>query len=114
MVALHIHHELAVHPGRALGARFEAGEPICHIFPVSRGGLEAVTPDMRKLSENPELEGEYKAWSDSRNSFNKGLNDPNSDAVREKWQKLYFRGVCRFGRNGPEDHRSRLKLKPFG
>ncbi|ARS69176.1 hypothetical protein CN120_04660 [Sinorhizobium meliloti] len=67
-----------------------------------------------QLSENPELEGEYKAWSDSRNSFNKGLNDPNSDAVREKWQKSYFRGVCPAGRNGPEDHRSRLKLKPFG
>ncbi|MDW9842413.1 hypothetical protein GOB05_20840 [Sinorhizobium meliloti] len=69
---------------------------------------------MRKLSENPELEGECKAWSDSRNSFNKGLNDPNSDAVREKWQKSYFRGVCPAGRKGPEDHRSRLKLKPFG
>ncbi|MQW58129.1 DUF6065 family protein [Sinorhizobium meliloti] len=94
--------------------RFEPGEPICHIFPVSRGGLEAVTPEMRKLSENPELECEYKAWSDSRNSFNEGLNDPNSDAVREKWQKSYFRGVCPSGRNGPEDHRSRLRLKPFG
>ncbi len=113
MVALHIRHELAVHPGRALGARFEAGEPICHIFPVSRGGLEAVTRKCETVGD-PELEGEYKAWSDSRNSFNKGLNDPNSDAVREKWQKLYFRGVCRSGRNGPEDHRSRLKLKPFG
>ncbi len=83
-------HIEAVHPGRARG------------------------PEMRKLSEDPELEGEYKAWSDSRNSFNEGLNDPNSDAVREKWQKSYFRGVCPSGRTGPQDHRSRSRLKPFG
>jgi hypothetical protein len=81
---------------------------------VSRWGLEAVMPEMRKLSENRSLKANIRAWSDSLNSFNEGLNDPNSDAVREKWQKSYFRGVCPSGRNGPEDHRSRLRLKPFG
>jgi Family of unknown function (DUF6065) len=34
--------------------RFDAGEPICHIFPVRRGELETVEPELRQISEVPE------------------------------------------------------------
>ncbi|WP_157015509.1 DUF6065 family protein [Mesorhizobium xinjiangense] len=93
---------------------FEADEPICHLFPLGRGALEAVAPELRPLSENPELEAEFKTWSQSRNAFNEDLSDPDSDAARARWQKSYFRGVCPSGAPGPKDHRSRLRLKPFG
>lgn len=33
--------------------RFEKGEPICHIWPLRRGALEAVEPEVRPLSEAP-------------------------------------------------------------
>lgn len=35
--------------------RFEAGEPFCHVFPIQRGTLEDITPELHALSEAPEL-----------------------------------------------------------
>jgi hypothetical protein len=31
--------------------RFERGEPYCHLFPLRRGELERITPQLRSLSE---------------------------------------------------------------
>jgi hypothetical protein len=97
----------------SLRVRFEAGEPICHLFPVARGALEGVTPRIARLSDSPELEAEYQEWSRSRNEFNADLSDPASEAAQARWQKSYFRGVCPSGAKGPRDHRSKLRLKPF-
>ncbi|WP_271899178.1 DUF6065 family protein [Candidatus Phyllobacterium onerii] len=92
---------------------FNRDEPFCHLFPLARGNLESLMPEIRGLSENPELEREYKSWMESRNTFNTTLADPASQAARDKWQKSYFRGVAPSGAPGPRDHRSRLRLKPF-
>jgi len=93
--------------------RFEAGEPFCHLFPVRRGELEAFSPLIRTLSENPDLAGEHGRWSEDRNTFNADLNIPGSKAVQDQWQKNYFRGIMPSGRPAPEGHRSRLRLRPF-
>jgi hypothetical protein len=94
--------------------RFERGEPFCHLMPVRRGELETVEPEMRLLSENPELEREHKTWSANRVKFNTDLAEPGSGAQAEKWQKLYHRGLrTDGGPSGIDDHRTRLKLKPF-
>lgn len=92
---------------------FSADEPFCHIFPVKRGELEAISPTLRRLSEKPELEREYKLWSADRNHFNETLGEPGSKASQEKWQKSYFRGTCPSGKPGPEGHRSKLRLRQF-
>jgi len=92
---------------------FEEDEPFCHLFPISRGKLEEVAPEMRNLAENPELERDYKSWSASRNSFNADLAVHGSAAAQQEWQKSYFRGVTPSGSPGPAGHRSRLRLKPF-
>jgi hypothetical protein len=92
---------------------FDADEPFCHLFPLQRGSLESYTPSLRKLSEEPELEQEFRTWSDSRNRFNADLAKPDSRAVQDKWQKAYFRGVHLSGDAGTDDHRSRLRLRPF-
>ena len=55
---------------------FEAGEPFCHVFPVARREIESLEPRIAKLSENPQLESEHKAWSTSRNAFNASLSKP--------------------------------------
>jgi hypothetical protein len=39
---------------------FEKGEPYCHIFPVQLGALETIEPELRLLSENPELKREQR------------------------------------------------------
>lgn len=92
---------------------FEADEPYCHVFPLARDSLEEVAPRIRPMSENSELNREHQRWSESRNSFNATLIEPNSKAAKDKWQKSYFRGVSPSGPSGPNDHRSRLRLPPF-
>lgn len=94
--------------------RFEKGEPYCHVFPVRRGALEAIEPEMRALSEDLELKRAHDQWTASRNQFNTDLKQPSSEAVAERWQKLYYRGLDPSGeRTGPSDHHTRLRLKPF-
>ena len=94
--------------------RFEKDEPFCHLFPVRRGALEAIEPEMRTLSDDPELKRAHDQWTASRNQFNTDLKQPGSQAVVERWQKLYYRGLYPSGeRTGPSDHRTRLRLKPF-
>lgn len=93
--------------------QFEAGEPFCHLFPVRRGEIEELSPAVRKLSEKPDLEREYKFWAENRQTFNEDLNKPGSRAVRERWQKNYFRGMTPSGQPAPEGHRSRLRVCPF-
>jgi hypothetical protein len=80
---------------------------------VERGALERVEPEIRALSEAPQTEREYRAWSESRNGFNAGLEIPGSPAVRERWQKSYFRGQTPLGEPAPPTHQSRLRLRPF-
>lgn len=93
--------------------RFEQNEPFCHIFPIRRGQLESITPVARNLSDDPELERAHRDWSESRNSFNADLRQPESEAAKTRWQKSYFRGTSPDGAPGPDDHRSRLRLRKF-
>ena len=94
--------------------RFERDEPFCHVFPVGRSSLESIEPRVMQLSENPDLEQRYQRWSEGRNVFNAALHDRNSPAAQERWQKTYFRGLEPDGAHaGVEDHRSRIRLKPF-
>ncbi len=90
--------------------RFEQGEPFCHIFPVARGALEAVEPELRPLSATPELEAQHRQWAESRITFNAELAQRTDGA----WQKGYFRGLGPGGEPAPvAGHRNRLRLQPF-
>jgi hypothetical protein len=93
--------------------RFERGEPFCHIFPVKRGELATVQPEIKALSSEPELERQFKLWNESRTQFNAELQRPGSEAQAERWQKLYYRGLSPDGETAAEDHITRLRLKPF-
>lgn len=94
--------------------RFEQGEPYCHIFPVRCSTLEGIQPELQVLSADPELKAQHQAWSASRLQFNADLKQPGSEAQAEKWQKLYYRGLNPEGRATEiQEHRTRLKLKPF-
>jgi hypothetical protein len=93
---------------------FEKGEPFCHIFPVQRGLLAAVEPEIKQLSSEPELERQYQAWNESRKNFNAALQQPGSSAQAERWQKMYYRGLSPDGTPaGIEEHITRLRLRPF-
>ena len=91
---------------------FGRDEPFCMIFPVPRGLIEGVEPEFRTLEDDPEVSAAYRAWAESRRSFNESLKIPGSEAQTEKWQKDYFRGTGRFGTT-PPDHRTKLRAKDF-
>jgi hypothetical protein len=94
--------------------RFEKGEPLCHIFPIRRGDLESIVPEIRALSSDPKLKAQHDAWTASRNHFNTELSRPGSTAESEKWQKTYYRGVVPgLEREVSDEHRTRLRLRPF-
>ena len=98
-------------PGTAV--RFEKDEPFCHLFPVSRGALEAVEPRVAPLSASPDLQKRHMDWAESRTAFNADLATRNAKGP-DDWQKTYFRGLQPSGEPGaPAGHRSKLRLKPF-
>jgi len=92
---------------------FEKGEPFCHIFPMEREMLEHVDPEIRAFDTAPEKKASHTHWSESRNTFNTDLLTPDSQARNQKWQKDYYRGYTPEGETGPDDHRTKLRLKPF-
>src|SRR6516164_10637405 len=72
---------------------FERDEPFCMIFPLHRGLVEEVEPEIRALETDREVCEAYSAWADSRRDFNKQLSLAGSPAQAQKWQKDYFRGT---------------------
>jgi hypothetical protein len=94
--------------------RFERGEPFCHVFPVRRGVLENIKPELCVISEDPGLKEQYEKWLFSRTAFNSDLKRSGSQAQEDKWQRLYHRGLNPDGTpNAVKDHRTRIRLKPF-
>jgi len=93
--------------------RFERGEPICSIVPVQRRLLESVQPEIRSLSEEPELQRRYHEWSTGRQRFNEELLQPGSTARTEKWQKSYYLGLNPDGSSGDPDHLIKLRAPAF-
>ena len=91
--------------------RFEKGEPICMVYPVRRGDIEAFVPELRDIGSNPEQQRLYSEWADGRSRFNADLKIPGSEAARQLWQKDYFQGRARSGRVA--DHQTKLHLRPF-
>lgn len=92
---------------------FEAGEPICFFFPVQRGYLEEITPHFVPMESNPEVLGEFKAWSELRDEFHARMATETPQGGSEKWQKHYYRGVKVDGQPGAADHAAKLRLMPF-
>jgi Family of unknown function (DUF6065) len=91
---------------------FERDEPFCMIFPLKRGLVEEVEPEIRAIETDKEVCEAYFAWANSRRDFNKELRLAGSPAQAQKWQKDYFRGKASFG-TAPGDHRTKLKLREF-
>ncbi|MEQ8195141.1 MAG: DUF6065 family protein [Rhodospirillales bacterium] len=91
--------------------RFEAGEPFCFFFPVVRGMVESVEPELRDLEEDPETLKHYRDWSASRRTFNEELKEPESAARKQKWQKKYYLGERPDGEAGDAEHQIKLHVK---
>jgi hypothetical protein len=93
--------------------RFDAGDPICFVFPVQRNALERMEPKLVPLNANAELAEQFAAWSRSRNEFQAMVSRKPPSASSDKWQKRYYRGIDMKDQAGVPDHRAKLRLKEF-
>lgn len=93
--------------------RFEAGEPIAFFFPIMRHVLEEAVPTIKFIDENPVLKQQFTEWSQSRDAFVTEMRQDLQRAPTEKWQKLYFRGLCPNGSVGSENHRTKVRAPEF-
>jgi hypothetical protein len=93
--------------------KFLKGEPICFFFPIPRGAVDNVQPSFRDMKSDPVLEQQYTEWLKSRHNFIQDLNNPNSEAYKDKWQRRYFQGQQMEGQAAIPDHQTRIRPKPF-
>jgi uncharacterized protein DUF6065 len=91
---------------------FDEGEPFCMIVPQRRGELEAFRPGIREIEDEPDVAEAYTTWVQSRNRFLAGLSSADEEAVRQEWEKHYFRGTAPDGTKAPL-HQTKLHLREF-
>jgi hypothetical protein len=92
---------------------FDAGEPICFVFPVQRTVLEQVTPRFLPLGSVPEQEAHYTAWNQSRADWLDKMKRERPVRPTDQWQKRYYRGTDMTDQEVVPDHRAKLRLAPF-
>ena len=74
---------------RACSVEFVIGEPVCTIFPIQRGLLDAFDGEIRSLAADPDLESQFNEWSLGRETFLARLRTREPRAVKQGWQKDY-------------------------
>lgn len=94
--------------------RFEENEPFCFIFPVQRNLIETIEPQFLSIDDNPGLKTQFEDWSQSRDNFHKQIALTCPADPKDKWQKLYYRGINPQGETVIPDHRTKLHLQEFG
>jgi hypothetical protein len=96
---------------------FARDEPICMVVPQQPDLLENVRPQILNLADDQETLDGYAAWAQSRSRFNVKLAKRDPEALRQGWQRDYFRGTAPVTNSGrtiiAPKHRTRLKLRKF-
>ena len=96
-------------PGRV---RFEKGEPFCFITLVQDRALAQVQPVTKSLTANTDLRKQYDAWYTQRSEFNARLMKQEPEAVRDAWQRYYFKGELPDNTGpAPAGHTNKRRLK---
>jgi hypothetical protein len=93
--------------------RFEAMEPFGFVFPLERAAVAGFTPRFAPLSDDPQLEEQFTAWSRSRDDFHQRMKTDAGTLPSERWQKHYYRGKDISGKDLAKDHMAKLRLTPF-
>jgi hypothetical protein len=98
-----------------LKVRFERGEPFCVFFPIEHGLVERVNPTLEQMSQDPDLERQFK-FAVSKRALVPALKELKGEdlKIREKdrYQGWYMSGEMPDGTE-IAGHKKRLQLKPF-
>lgn len=94
--------------------RFEKGEPFCFLTLTPHRVMEEVQPVRRSMNADEPLRRQYEAWTREREAFNRKLGARDPEALREAWQRFYFKGELPEETGAPpEDHINKRRLKPL-
>lgn len=90
--------------------QFQAGEPICFFFPISRKIIEEIDVVVDTVDNFPDIKGEEQIFSKKRAKF---IEQTKNRTTTERWQKDYYQGKLPSGGYPVTDdkHRTKLKLK---
>jgi hypothetical protein len=91
---------------------FDAGEPFCMVVPQRRGELEEFQPKIVELEDDSDVAAAFARWSESRSRFLAGLSIADDEALKQQWEKHYFRGTAPDGTMAPL-HQTKLHLRGF-
>jgi hypothetical protein len=98
-------------PGKV---RFLKGEPFCFITLAQDRALDTFDLVQRRMESDETLRGQYDAWHRQRDEFNKALFRGDPVAMKEAWQRFYFRGAFPEGTgDAPKAHTNRRRMKPL-
>ena len=96
-------------PGRVT---FRKGEPFCFLTLTQDRLLEEFEVTRRSLESEEELRDQYLAWHKQRSDFNSKLFQRDPEAVKEAWQRFYFKGELPDDAGpAPKDHVNKRRLK---
>jgi hypothetical protein len=95
-----------------LSVTFEAGEPFCRLVPLELRLLEQLRPELRLVSDDPDLERRHGEWKQSRERFLAESRVLFSPAHEQGWQRDYFQGSPELGAS-PSEHRTGLRHREF-
>ena len=98
--------------------RFEKGEPYCFLFPVARGSVEDVSPRIRSLGDDSEIEHQVEYANRMRFFLRrvkrfKGSDVDISNEKKLKFQRWYMQGHLPDGSSDFEPHQKSLHVQPF-
>ncbi len=97
---------------RPCRVRFERGEPFCFITLVQDKLLEEVEVSRRSLESDDALRDQYEAWYRQRQDFNSKLFKRDPEAVKDAWQRFYFKGELPEETGpAPKSHVNKRRLK---
>jgi hypothetical protein len=98
-------------PGRV---RFEKNEAFCFISLTPHRVMDQVQPVQRSLTSDDALRNQYEAWIRERENFNKRVGERDPEAIKEAWQRYYFKGEIPEDMGpAPTDHVNKRRLKPL-
>jgi len=101
----------------ATWVEFARNEPICMIVPIQLDLLENARPSIMEIEKNIETSRNYRLWCQSCRDFNERLRNREPEALKQGWQRYYFRGSAPHAGSEPipeaSAHRTRLTLGEF-
>ncbi len=89
---------------------WEKDEPFCQIAVVPALVQESVEPELRRISEDPDAKAELKILTDLRTDFRSRQDRYEPEAVKQAWQRYYFKGIHPDGRPEPS-HQVKMRLR---